>query len=180
MPRFLWILLTACSIQADYSGTHVRCSDGKCPSGMTCGSAGSEHAGYCGVPDASVGGSDAAVDARKAALTCADPGVALGSNDGNTTGSANHVSGMCGGLVYNGPDNVYAITGPRSVTINVSSSDFAVAAYVISTCTMNLPPCEGSAAAAPTLTLALGSGTHYLIVDGVNAGLSGRYHLDVH
>lgn len=173
MPRFVWILLAACSIQADYSKAHVRCSDGHCPSGLTCSPAG----------ECTAGGGDAAVDsphdARTPALTCADPGNPFGSNDGTTAGSANHISGSCGGLVYNAPDNVYAITGPRSVTITVSSNDFAAAAYVISTCTMNLPACEGGSAAEPTLTLSLGSGTHYLIVDGVSAGLSGRYHLVV-
>ncbi|HSN28619.1 MAG TPA: hypothetical protein VLT45_20175 [Kofleriaceae bacterium] len=168
----MWILLAACSIQADYNKAHVRCDDGKCPSGLTCSAS---H--VCTSGDAATG--DAAQDSHVPALSCADPGDALGVHDGNTTGSANHISGSCGGLVYNAPDNVYAITGPRSVTITVSSGQFAVAAYVISTCTMNLPSCEAGSAAEPTLSLSLGSGTHYLVVDGVNAGLSGTYHLDV-
>jgi len=180
MPRFAWILLAACSINADYSKAHVRCDDGKCPSGLMCYSS-----GFCGVADAAGSGgdagTDAAHDAHVAARTCADPGDALGSNSGTTANGSNHISGSCGAVVYNANDAIFALTGPRTITITVDSPDFTASAYVIATCTNGgFPTCEGGSAASPTLTMSIGSGTHYIVVDGVNAGLSGRYTLDVH
>lgn len=181
MPRFAWILLAACSINADYGNARVRCSDGKCPSGLTC-SAGGECTSGSDHGDAAVDSPhDAPHDSHVAALTCADPGDALAGGSGTTTGGANHVSGMCASVVYNANDAVYAITGPRTITITVDSPDFPAAAYVIATCVNGgFPTCEGGSAASPTLTMSIGSGTHYIVVDGVNAGLSGRYTLDVH
>ena len=175
MPRFLWILLVGCSIQADYSGTHLRCSDGKCPSGQTC-----FPSGFCGVGDAAGSGSGSnMIDApRMPALTCNDPGDALGSNNsGDTTGRANHVSAMCGAAVYNGPDAVYMITGPRTVSVSVTGG-FAVAAYAVASCPA--VTCEGgSAAGSAPVSMSLGSGTHFIIVDTVNPAVSGTYELHV-
>lgn len=179
MPRFALLLLTACSISADYSKAHVRCTDGKCPSGLTC-SASDVCTSGSAAGDASV---DSAHDARQAARTCSDPGdpFANGSDsqEGSTGSATNEVSGSCGAAVYNGPDNVFAITGPRTVTISITGN-YAVAAYVTATCT-NLPPpsCEGGSAAPPSITVSIGAGMHYIIVDGVNAGLSGMYRLTV-
>jgi hypothetical protein len=177
MPRFAWIVLAACSINADYSKLNVKCSDGKCPSGLTCSAAGectsgSDHG------DAAV---DAPADARKAARTCADPGNALGSNSGTTVGGSNHLSGSCGAVVYNANDEIYAVTGPRTITITVDGTGFTASAYVVATCQNGgFPTCEGGSAASPSMTISIGSGTHYIVVDGVNAGLSGSYTLDVH
>lgn len=179
MPRFALALLLvpACFFDADYSHAHLKCSDGVCPSGMQC------YSGVCGVPDAAVGGSDAhdAQDAHVAALTCTDPGMAmLGSQNGTTAGHANLLSTMCGGVVYNGPDAVYTIAGGRQVTIGISSSAFAPAAYVIGACTQ-FPTCDTNTAAQPSapLTITLAAGMHLIVVDGVNANLSGAYTLSV-
>ena len=160
MPRFAWLLLAACSINADYSKAKLR----DAPGSATDARVDSTHDATAHVP----------------ALTCADPGDPLannGSNQGTTSTSTNEVSGSCGASVYNGPDNIYALTGPRTVTISITGS-YMVAAYVTTTCT-NLPPpsCEGGSAAPPSFTISLGAGMHYIIVDGVNAGLSGSYRL---
>jgi len=172
MPRFVWILLAACSINADYSKAHVRCSDGMCPSGQTCFAT-----GLCGFGDAAGSARDAGHDARTPALTCNDPGDALGTHDGNTGSDANHVSAMCGNVVYNGRDAVYMLTGPRTVSISVTGL-FAVAAYAVTSC--SAVTCEGgSAAGAAPLSLSLGSGTHFIVVDTVNPADSGMYTLNV-
>ena len=175
MPRFALALLLvpACFFDADYSRAHVRCSDGVCPTGQQC------YAGVCGVPDAGTSGSDAH-DAHEAALTCSDPGTAMGSQTGTTAGHTNELSTTCGGIIYNGPDAVYRIDGPRQVMISVSSPDYAVAAYVIGACS-SFPTCETNMAAQPSapLVITLGSGSHLVVVDGVNASLSGRFTLTV-
>ena len=177
MPRFALALLLvpACFFDADYSHAHLKCSDNTCPSGMQC------YAGVCGVPDAAVGGSDAhdAQDARVAAKTCNDPGMAIATQNG-TTGAHNQVSAMCGSVIYNGPDDVYEITGPRQVTIGISGS-YAVSAYVISPPCTVAPTCETNMAAQPAapLTISLPSGTHLIVVDGLNPSVSGMYTLTV-
>lgn len=180
MPRFALVLLLmpACFFDADYSHAHVSCSDGVCPSGLSC------IAGECTMMrDASVG-SDAhdahdAQDAQMHANTCNDPGIAMATQNG-TTGAHNQVSAMCGGTIYNGPDEVYSITGPRQVTIGISGS-YAVAAYVISPPCTVAPTCETNTAALPAapLTIALPSGTHLIVVDGLNPSVSGTYTLTV-
>jgi len=179
MPRFALALtlLAGCFFDADYHAAHVTCSDGKCPSGFSCSAA-----KVCMAPgDGGIDGHDAP-DARPPALTCADPGLATGTEMGTTMGRANTVSSLCGGIVYNAPDAVYRIDGPGQVTISIAGS-FAVAAYVIAPCTLapQTPSCETNTAAQPAspLVLTLTAGTHYVVVDGVNAGLSGTYTLTV-
>lgn len=170
MPRFALALLfvSACFFDADYGRAHLRCSDDVCPSGLSC------IAGECTtMHDASVG-SDAA---PMHALTCEDPGAGMGSQVGSTMGHVNQLSTMCGGVFYNGPDAVYQIDGNRQITIKISG-DYAVAAYVLGACS-TAPTCEGNMAAQPgaPLTIALPSGPQLVVVDGVNASLSGTYTL---
>ena len=179
MPRFVLALLLvpACFFDADYSRAHLRCSsDGTCPSGLSC----IDDECTTMMHDASVG-SDAhdAHDAQVHANSCNDPGIAMMTQDG-TTGAHNQVSAMCGSVIYNGPDDVYEITGPRQVTIGISGS-YAVAAYVISPPCTVAPTCETNVAAQPAapLTISLPSGTHLIVVDGVNPNVSGMYTLTV-
>jgi len=178
MPRFALVLLLvpACFFDADYSHAHVRCSDGMCPNGQHC------YAGsVCGVADAAVGGSDAAHDAAVVhALTCNDPGTPLATQTDTTAGHTNQVSAMCGGVIYNGPDAVYQIDGPRQVTIGISGS-YAVAAYVIAAPCTVAPTCDTNVAAQPAapLVISVPSGPHLIVVDGVNPSLSGMYTLTV-
>ena len=169
MPRFALALLfvSACFFDADYGHAHLRCSDDVCPSGLSC------VAGECTTPrDAT--GSDAVVTH---ALTCEDPGAGMGSQTGSTMGHVNQLSTMCGGVFYNGPDAVYQIDGSRQLTIKISG-DYAVAAYVLGACSA-APTCEGNMVAQPgaPLTITLPSGPQLVVVDGVNASLSGTYTL---
>lgn len=177
MPRFAlaFMLLPACFFDADYGHVRVTCSDGVCPSGLAC------VANVCSTPgDAAVGSGDAHVDAPPVhALTCEDPGAGTAIQDGSTMGHANQLSTMCGGVFYNGPDAVYQVDGSRQVTIKISGS-YAVAAYVLGACTSQ-PTCETNTAAQPAapLTITLGPGTHLVVVDGVNANLTGTYTLRI-
>jgi hypothetical protein len=182
MPRFalvLLLVLPACSFDADYSHARLRCTDNVCPSGLSC-----INQECTAPPDASVG-VDASHDASHDAApmhadTCNDPGTAMATQPGTTVGHVDQVSAMCGGVIYNGPDAVYQITGPRQVTIGISGS-YAVAAYVISPPCTVAPTCETNMAAQPAapLTISLSAGTHLIVVDGVNASLSGTYTLTV-
>ena len=178
MPRFALVLLLvpACFFDADYSHARVTCSDGVCPSGLMCLANGT-----CGLQDAGTTGSDAHDAMPMHALTCSDPGPAMATQSGSTgSPHTNQVSAMCGGIVYNGPDAVYTIAGGRSVTIGISGS-YAVAAYVIAPPCTSFPTCETNMAAQPAapLTIALPSGPQLIVVDGVNANLSGTYTLTV-
>jgi len=176
MPRFALLLLAACSFDADYGHAHVTCTDDVCPSGLTC----VDH--VCTTPgDASVG-SDAHIDAAPMhALTCADPGDATGTIMGTTVGHTSVLATTCGGVVYNGPESVYRIDGPASVTIGIDGSgSYAPAAYVLGACS-SFPTCETNTAAtsASPLTITLTSGTHLVVVDGINPSESGMYTLHI-
>jgi hypothetical protein len=181
MPRFALALLLvpACFFDADLSHAHLRCSDGVCPSDLACVNQTCTPRDAAPRSDAS-GTSDAPEphDAHTPALTCADPGSAMATQNGSTMGRSNELSTTCGGIVYNGPDAVYRIDGPRQVTIGISGS-YAVAAYVIDSCTASTCQDNMSAQPAAPLTLSLTSGEHLIVVDGVNAALSGTYTLTV-
>ena len=173
MPRFALLLLAACSFDADYGHVHVTCTDDVCPRGLAC----VDH--VCTTPgDASIGS-----DAHDADVmhdrTCEDPGIGTGSQTGTTDGLVNHLTTLCGGAMYFGPDAVYQIDGSRQVTIKISG-DYPVSAYVLGACTSS-PTCETDMAAQPSapLTITLGPGMHLVVVDGVNAGLSGQYTLRI-
>ena len=128
MPRFALLLLAACSFDADYGHAHVTCTDDVCPRGLQC----VDH--VCTTPnDASMGsgGSDAHGDSQVHALTCADPGDASGTIMGTTVGHSSVLATTCGGAVYNGPESVYQIDGPGTVTIGIDGSgSYAPVAYV--------------------------------------------------
>jgi hypothetical protein len=180
MPRFAFafMLLPACFFSADYGHAHVACSDGVCPSGLSCVQ------GTCTTPmiDAAMGSGsgDAHVDAAPMhALTCADPGDAAGTIMGTTVGHPSVLATTCGGAVYNGPESVYRIDGPGSVTIGIDGSgSYAPVAYVIGACS-SFPTCESNTAAtsAAPLTITLTSGMHLVVVDGINPSESGTYTL---
>ena len=189
MPRFVLALmpLAGCFFDADYSRAHVRCSDGICPSGLTC----YPSTGFCGVPDAA-GGADAhdandandAHDAHTSALTCADPGdigtqTGTTSIPGTTAGHINLLSTSCAASIYNAPETVYRIEGPGAVTIGIDST-VGLNAYVIGACTQ-FPTCETNTAATASapLSITLTSGMHLVVVDGVTAGLTGVYTLTI-
>jgi len=183
MPRFVLALmpLAGCFFDADYSRAHLRCTDRACPSGLTCYAS----SGFCGVPDAALGGGDAhdandasdAHDARTPALTCADPGDATGTLTGTTAGRTNLLSTTCGGAVYNGPETVYRIDGPGVVTIGIDMTT-QLDAYVIGACT-SFPTCETNTAATPAapLTITLTSGTHLVVVDAIAPNVTDSYRL---
>src|SRR5258708_7186517 len=180
MPRIALVLLAGCAFDGNYTGGHFRCSDGKCPSGLTC------TAGVCVAPDAQV--VDAPIDARPTALTCADPGVlppAGATTNGTTAGRANTVTSTCGGFVMNRPDAVYRITTTSGAQVSVAiAGSYPVNAYVIAPCTVapGTPQCEGNALASPGVPITVpppGAGDQFVVVDGVNAGLSGAYTLTV-
>jgi hypothetical protein len=178
MPRFALLLLAACSFDADYGHAHVTCTDDVCPRGLQC----VDH--VCTTPnDASMGsgGSDAHGDSQVHALTCADPGDASGTITGTTVGHPSVLATTCGGVVYNGPESVYRIDGPTTVTIGIDGSgSYAPAAYVLGACS-SFPTCETNTAAtsASPLTITLAAGTHLVVVDGINPSESGTYTLHV-
>jgi hypothetical protein len=178
MPRFALLLLAACSFDADYGHVHVTCTDDVCPSGLTC----VDH--VCTTPgDASMdsGGSDAHDAAPMHALTCADPGDAVGTILGTTVGHTSVLATTCGAAVYNGPETVYQIEGPGTVTLGIDGSGtYTPVAYVIGACS-SFPTCEDNQAAmaAQPLTLSLSSGMHLVVVDGINPSESGGYTLAI-
>ena len=180
MPRFVaLLLLVGCSFDGDYTGGTYLCSDGVCPSGYTCS------AGVCRLPDART--LDALGDSHVAALTCADPGILSpsgGTVNDTTVGRANMVTASCGGFVTNGPDAVYQIetVGSAMLTVSIAGS-YPVNAYVIAPCTVApaTPACRGNAlaSAGAPITVSAPAGDWFVVVDGVNAALSGSYTLTV-
>ena len=184
MPRIVALcvcLVGGCFFDAEYRSGSVRCSDGKCPSGLTC------RAEVCVDPrfDAAV---DMMIDARPAALTCNDPApfpATGGTTAGSTATRSSTVSAMCSGFVMNGPDAVYRIDTASGATINLTiSGSYQVNAYVIAPCSVApaTPMCIGNVMAAmntPVNVTTTFAGQHFIIVDGPNAGMSGDYTLTV-
>lgn len=178
-----------CWFSADYRSGNVACHDDVCPSGLTCvegvcvAHAPSDGAGS-GVHDAPM--IDAPV--QMAALTCADPGTFVADNtvSGTTAppGRTNMLSTSCNGTVMNGNDAVYKIAGTmgQHITLTPHSSAYPVAAYLIAPCTPGFPTCISGVFATDTTPamITLGStGDFFIVVDGINAGLSGAYTLTV-
>jgi hypothetical protein len=172
---------TGCAFDADYQSGHTTCSDGLCPSGLACSTS---H--ECVVP---TGATDAAsADGHVAALVCSDPGeLASGiATNGTTVGRTDAVSATCAGVVMNGPDAEYAIAiaSGQSLVIGVAGS-YAVSAYVLAACepAPATPACVGniyttSGIAAATISPGA-AGTYYVVVDGIDAALTGTYTLTV-
>jgi hypothetical protein len=170
-------LLGGCFFDADYGdGAGITCTDGRCPSGLTC-----RADQTCGPPiDAPP--VDAADDA---ALTCADPGelpAAGGTVMGTTSGRDMGVSSMCGGFVMNGRDAVYGLMLPagRTVTVEITG---ARKAYVIAPCAPApaTPACLGNmfATSASPLVVNPAAGASYVVVDDENPANAGTYTLGV-
>jgi hypothetical protein len=186
MPRkFRWwpvvvVVASGCAFDADYQGGQTTCSDGRCPSGLVCSAS---H--VCVAPSTADAASD---DGHVAALTCADPGeLASGvAANGTTAGRTDAVSATCDGVIMNGPDAAYAIAiaSGQSLVVGVTGS-YAVSAYVLAACepAPAMPACVGNAYTTSGLaaaTIAPGAaGTFYVVVDGVEAALTGTYALTV-
>ncbi|MEO6773845.1 MAG: hypothetical protein ABI467_12660 [Kofleriaceae bacterium] len=195
MPRFVVVVVVlvvvgvfnGCWFSADYRSGNVACHDGACPSGLSC------VADVC-VASAGDGPGSAARDARVAdagldapaqvALTCTDPGSFVADNTvtGTTAGQANLLSTSCGGAVMNGNDAVYKVAGTmgQQLVLTPHSTAYPVAAYLIAPCTPGFATCLSNVYATDstpaTITLA-STGDFFVVVDGINAGLSGAYTL---
>lgn len=179
MPRTLVAcvaVLSGCFFDADYRGGSYACSDGRCPAGLECRDQ------LCVAPQADDGGMDTLVDARQAALTCADPGVVTaGSYDGTTVGRPATVSSMCDGFVMNGRDAVYRIEIGAGDSLLVSIDEGARKAYVIAQCVPapSSPACLGDTAATlgNPISVTPAVGPAFVIVDDDNPAATGTYRL---
>src|SRR5436190_7104511 len=111
-------LLGACFFDAEYRSGQVTCSDGKCPSGLSCSG------GVCVTPKR-----DAAIDTPAdigtdvpAALNCTGPG-SIGATGaivmGSTATRSSTIAAMCNGFVMNGPDAVYVATTGMNAQIQI-------------------------------------------------------------
>jgi hypothetical protein len=181
MPRSLAvcavIFVGGCFFQADYGSGTIACTDGRCPSGLTCS------AEVCVEPtviDAPVD----TIDARIPAFTCADPGILAstgGGDTGDTTGKPFVVSSMCGGFVMNGHEAVYKIELTAGKQLLVSLASSARKAYVIASCTPPAPACLGNmfATAGNPINVSPAAGASFVIVDDENPSNSGAYTLGV-
>lgn len=185
MPRIAAICATvvvACSFNANYGGGHYKCTDGLCPSGLTCS------AGICVAGttiDAPASGSDAAAHAQ----TCGDPepvASAGGTFMGTTTGRVNNVDASCSGGFMNAVDAVYRIDGSAGEHLVISvTGSWSPNAYVIphAQC-MPLPAtpaCLGSAAGSngPADVMLVQDGQYDIIVDSMIAASNGSYTLAI-
>lgn len=176
-----------CSFDADYGDGGVRCSDGRCPSGLTCNAdRRCVMPGDAALDDAPVDAMvDAMIDAMPAALTCVDPGVIAmtgGTASGTTAGRSSTVSASCGGSVMNGNDAVYRVTAQAGDQYLISIT--GVKAYVIIPCSLSpaTPTCIGNAAATPGNPISVTAsvaGQHFIVVDHENPATSGAYTLTV-
>lgn len=181
----LLLAASGCFFDADYRGGHYLCSDGVCPSGMTCEQA------VCVDPthkDASIDGpKDGPIfDAPPRAATCADPQpfpAAGGTTTGTTMGRGNLITAMCSASVQNGADAVYLVNAAAGAHLLVSISGYSqVSAYVIAPCSASpaTPTCLGSTAATqgnPINVQTTFAGQHFIVVDSANAAANGAYTL---
>ncbi len=173
---------TGCSFEADYSAGGFACTDGRCPSGLTCVNE------TCVDPATLDGGNDGpgdgadATDGPMAALTCADPGI-VGSTGGMVSGTTtNHpmnLSGTCGGFVMNGREAVYRIDLVAGDSLLVSISNSARKAYVIASCVTPAPACLGNTLATEgnPISVMPAAGPSFVVVDDENPSLDGPYTL---
>ncbi len=180
------LALTGCVFSADYGGGTYRCSDGVCPAGLVCST---DQRCVAALPiDAppADGVGDAAIDARLAALTCADPGViaaAGGAESGTTAGRSSTISASCGGFVMNGADAVYRLAvaaAGDSYLVGITG----VKAYVITPCspTPSTPVCLGNAFASPGNPISVSAavaGPHFIVVDHESPATTGAFTLTV-
>ena len=178
MPRFAFLIVfvVGCSFEAGYSGT-VRCSDGRCPSGLVC------HMETCVTSIPIDMPPDIPIDAPPAALTCADPGPfnpTGGTTSGTTVGATSKMSSSCGGFVNNGPDRVYRIQMDGTKQLRVSI-DGLRKAYVIAACveSPSTPACLGNTRATMgnPILVTPAAGPSYVVVDDENAAAQSSYTL---
>jgi hypothetical protein len=183
MPRdviraLAFLCLTGCFFEADYSRGHYTCSDGVCPSGLSCVQ------GECVMER-----KDAAIDTMVVidgsyAATCSNPQpfpATGGVTGGTTTGRSNTVSSMCAGSVQTGVDAVYQIVGATGPILVTVTGSFAVTAYALTSCdsTPATPACVSNTTAVPGNPLSIPAGSYFIVVDSANAGASGTYTLNV-
>ena len=179
-------LVAACRFDADYAGGTYACEDGVCPEGLVC------RAARCVDPDLPIDAplpvdgpdADPAMPDAEPALTCADPGV-LADDDtiaGTTLGGVNRLSTMCTAGIYNGFDDVYAVTlaAPGELRVEITGGT-NVAAYVIDTCVSPPPACVDNMVATDgfALTLDLPGDEYFVVVDTLQAGAGADYTLTV-
>lgn len=180
------LVFAGCVFSADYGGGRYRCSDGSCPDGLVCTA--DEHCVAPTAIDASTSDAapDAMIDARLAALTCADPGVIPvtgGAEPGTTVGRSSSISASCGGFVMNGADAVYRLTVATAGDMYLIGIT-GVKAYVITPCstTPATPACLGNAFAAagnPISITTTAAGPHYIVVDHESPATTAAYTLSV-
>jgi hypothetical protein len=187
MPRFAALVVVGffnggCWFSADYRAGHVACHDGVCPSGLTCvGDVCVDPVPHDGAGSDALPG-DAKPDAPPHGLTCGDPqpltsGVAV---TGTTTGRSNSVNPTCNSAPMFGFDAVYKLdaTLGQTLTITATSPDYPIAAYAIAPC--NATACIGNTYATQTTAATItipATTTYFVVVDGPNAALTGRYTL---
>jgi hypothetical protein len=179
-------LVGGCFFDADYTNGMFRCRDGMCPAGMTCGAdqmCRARDDAAVDTPGDALG--DAMPDAMQLPLNCAAPGqlpVNGGSGSDTTANRTNKLAPQCDDGIMNGADAVYRIDPGvgRQMLVSINTPEsYSVAAYVTSLCPSTA--CLTSSYATPNnpisvMTLA---GPHYIVVDSINATMSGQYTLTV-
>lgn len=178
-------VLGACSFEADYTKGPFYCRNNRaCPPGLVC----DEGIGECRAQplDAAIDTpDDTMVDARQAALNCADPGVLppTGGGDANTTvGRTAKVAAMCDGTVMTAADAVYRITpgaGKQMLVDIATSESFLVTAYVTSTCPSTTCLTNSYASPGNPISVMALAGDHYIVVDSGVSAETGAYQLTV-
>ena len=189
MPRIALVCLLAvgaCRFEADYAGAMVHCeSDGKCPDDLEC----REDLDYTCRPvrmDAAVDTPmmGDAIDARQAALVCADPGLlaSTGGSDANSTAGRNAVlSPTCNAIAMTGKEAVYKITPGqgKQMLISIAGSFTNATAYAVQPCTANV--CLETKYATPTSPISITTlaSDMFIVVDSNLAAGMGNYQLTV-
>ncbi len=179
-------LVGACRFDADYRGGTYHCSDGKCPSGLTCGADEvCREAGTDAAIDMPV--DTMVMDAPPNELSCADPQPfpATGGSTVNTTvGKLNKLMPTCNGSMMFAPDAVYKIDPGAAgkqmlVKITPTNASFAVVAYVTTTCPSTTCLTNTYAYANNSIIITTLAGPHYIVVDSALSGQTGEYTLMV-
>lgn len=192
--------LTACSFDADYGGTQLRCppSSPRCPEGYTCVNE------VCTNGGADDGGIDGTDGVTPDASTC-DLAVGEGTRDtcgqardltpaanqqggatvyGNTTGYANDLTPSmlpnCTTSPEPGPDAIWRVTltAGQSLSVTFAPDGWSGDVYITNACT-STATCVGGGAMFTPVTVTPTAGTYYIIVDSRSAGASGCFALDV-
>jgi hypothetical protein len=184
MPRIALVclcLVGACRFDADYSGATVGCSDGICPAGLEC------REDVCREPrrDAAIDmPMTDAIDARQAALVCADPGVLgnMGGGDAKSTvGRPAVVNPTCNGSVMTGKEAVYKIApgSGKQMLVSIANSFSGATAYVVQPCAA--AACLTNMYATPTAPISLTTlaGDLFVVVDSNLSAAAGDYTLTV-